>query len=115
MPKAKHFKAAAFVNSQLFAGLTSFAQLETRIAALPDEKARGDAFEVFAEAYPKPTLPRNASTMPRTFGRMARCRSPEPAGIFSTTNLARRKFEDMKAIPLEIFSSAIVREILHAV
>jgi len=51
MPKAKHFKAAAFVHSQLFAGLTSFAQLETRIAALPDEKARGHAFEVFAEAY----------------------------------------------------------------
>jgi uncharacterized small protein (DUF1192 family) len=51
MPKAKHFKAAAFVHSKLFAGLTSFAQLETRIAALPDEKARGDAFEVFAEAY----------------------------------------------------------------
>ena len=51
MPKAKLFKAAALVHSQLFAGLTSFAQLETRIAALPDEKARGDAFEVFAEAY----------------------------------------------------------------
>jgi hypothetical protein len=42
---------AAFVHSQLFAGLTSFAPLETRIAALPEEKARGDAFEVFAEAY----------------------------------------------------------------
>jgi hypothetical protein len=51
MPKAKHFKAAAFVHSQLFAGLTSFAQLESRIAALPDEKARDDAFEVFAEAF----------------------------------------------------------------
>jgi len=51
MPKAKHFKAAAYVHSQLFAGLTSFALLETRIAALPDEKDRGDAFEVFAEAY----------------------------------------------------------------
>jgi uncharacterized small protein (DUF1192 family) len=55
MPKAKHFKAAAFVHSQLFASLTSFAQLETRIAALPNEKARGDAFEVFAEAYPSLT------------------------------------------------------------
>jgi superfamily II DNA or RNA helicase len=51
MPKAKHSKAAAYVHSQLFAGLTSFAQLESRVAALPDEKARGDAFEVFAEAY----------------------------------------------------------------
>jgi uncharacterized small protein (DUF1192 family) len=42
MPKAKHFKAAAFVHNQLFAELASFAQLESRIAALPDEKARGD-------------------------------------------------------------------------
>jgi superfamily II DNA or RNA helicase len=35
----------------LFSGLTNFAELEQKIAALPDEKARGDAFEVFAEAY----------------------------------------------------------------
>jgi hypothetical protein len=42
MPKAKHFQAAAFVRSKLFAGLASFAQLESRIAALPDEKARGE-------------------------------------------------------------------------
>jgi len=28
-----------------------FAELEQKIAALPDEKSRGDAFEVFAEAY----------------------------------------------------------------
>ena len=35
----------------LFSGLTSFAELESRIAALPEEKSRGDAFEVFAEAY----------------------------------------------------------------
>ena len=27
MPKAKHFKTAAFVQSKLFADLTSFAQL----------------------------------------------------------------------------------------
>jgi len=31
--------------------LTSFAELEQKIATLPDEKTRGDAFEVFAEAY----------------------------------------------------------------
>lgn len=29
----------------------SFAELEKRVAALPDEQSRGDAFEVFAEAY----------------------------------------------------------------
>ena len=51
MPKAKHFKAAAYVQCKLFAGLTGFAQLEARIAALPDEQSRGAAFEVFAEAY----------------------------------------------------------------
>lgn len=31
--------------------MTTFAEFETRVAALPDEQARGDAFEVFAEAY----------------------------------------------------------------
>jgi predicted helicase len=51
MPKAKHTKAAAYVQSKLFAGLNSFAELESKIAALPDEQARGAAFEVFAEAY----------------------------------------------------------------
>jgi len=31
--------------------LESFADLEVRIAALPTQRDRGDAFEVFAEAY----------------------------------------------------------------
>ena len=35
----------------LFTGLESFADLEARIAALPTQQDRGDAFEVFAEAY----------------------------------------------------------------
>jgi hypothetical protein len=34
MPKAKHFKAPAFVRCKLLADLASFAQLESRIAAL---------------------------------------------------------------------------------
>ncbi|CAK8711346.1 MAG: Restriction endonuclease [Candidatus Electronema aureum] len=51
MPKALHPKAAAFVSQNFFVGLTSFAELENRIAALPDNQSRGDAFEVFAEAY----------------------------------------------------------------
>ena len=51
MPKAKHFKAAFYVQRHLFSGLTSFAELEQKIAALPDEQSRGAAFEVFAEAY----------------------------------------------------------------
>jgi predicted helicase len=51
MPKAKHPKAALLVQKQFFASLTSFAELEQKIAALPDEQSRGAAFEVFAEAY----------------------------------------------------------------
>jgi predicted helicase len=51
MATARHPKATFFVQRQLFAGLTSFAKLESRIAALPEEKTRGDAFEVFAEAF----------------------------------------------------------------
>ena len=51
MATARHPKATFFVQRQLFSGLTSFAELEQKIAALPEEKPRGDAFEVFAEAY----------------------------------------------------------------
>lgn len=51
MATARHPKTAIFVQRSFFSGLTLFAELERRIAALPEEKARGDAFEVFAEAY----------------------------------------------------------------
>ena len=51
MATAQHPKASAFVQQRLFAGLSTFAELEQRIAALPDEQSRGAAFEVFAEAY----------------------------------------------------------------
>ena len=51
MATARHPKATCFVQRHLFSGLTSFAELESKIAALPDEQARGAAFEVFAEAY----------------------------------------------------------------
>lgn len=51
MPKAQHPKAASFVRQSLFAGVTTFADFEARVAALADEQSRGDAFEVFAEAY----------------------------------------------------------------
>jgi superfamily II DNA or RNA helicase len=49
--RARHACAARFVGQNLFDDLTSFAGLEARIAALATEKERGDAFEVFAEAY----------------------------------------------------------------
>jgi superfamily II DNA or RNA helicase len=51
VPKAQHPKAASFARQNLFAGLASFAELESRIAALPYEQSRGAAFEVFAEAF----------------------------------------------------------------
>ena len=46
-----HSKAREFAKSGLFAGLRSFEQLEKRIAKIPENKGKGDAFEVFAEAY----------------------------------------------------------------
>src|SRR5258708_1809860 len=51
MEVAKHPAARTLVQRQLFEGLTEFRELETRITALPTEQERGDAFEVFAEAY----------------------------------------------------------------
>ncbi len=45
-----HPKGKEFAKSGLFAGVKSFADLEMRIAAITENKAKGDAFEVFAEA-----------------------------------------------------------------
>src|SRR4029077_3548236 len=46
----KHPRTGYFVTRRLFDRLDGFADLEARIAALPVGD-RGDAFEVFAEAY----------------------------------------------------------------
>ncbi len=46
-----HPKASQLAKTGLFLGLTSFGQLERRIADLDGDKTKGDAFEVFAEAY----------------------------------------------------------------
>ena len=43
--------AGEFVQTGLFSDLSTFDQLEDRIAALAEEWQRGTAFEVFAEAY----------------------------------------------------------------
>ena len=48
---ARHSRAPHFSASGLFSGLTSFGELEKRIAGLRTPQERGDAFEVFAEAY----------------------------------------------------------------
>ena len=47
----RHLKTRACVKRGLFDGLTSFRELEGRISALATKGERGDAFEVFAEAY----------------------------------------------------------------
>jgi len=47
----RHDRASAHARSGLFKALGSFAELENRIAQLATEKERGDAFEVFVEAY----------------------------------------------------------------
>ena len=47
---AKHKKARYFLDKGLYTGLATFSELEKRISNLP-EVERGDAFEVFAEAY----------------------------------------------------------------
>ncbi len=48
--KPQHKKSHFFYTKGLFTALNSFSELENRISKLPIEE-RGDAFEVFAEAY----------------------------------------------------------------
>lgn len=51
MGVATHPAARSLIQRQLFDGLTEFRELEVRITGLLTEQERGDAFEVFAEAY----------------------------------------------------------------
>lgn len=46
-----HSKARELVQTGLYSSLDAFEELEKRIAGISDEKRKGDAFEVFAEAY----------------------------------------------------------------
>lgn len=48
---SKHSSSSKLLNTDLFNNLNSFDEVETRISALPTNKDRGDAFEIFAEAY----------------------------------------------------------------
>lgn len=48
---AKHASTSRLLATGLFDNLDSFAEVEARISALPTNKERGDAFEIFAEAY----------------------------------------------------------------
>ena len=47
----KQPKAGLYLQRKLFDGIARFTDLEQRIADLPTEQERGDAFEVFVEAY----------------------------------------------------------------
>lgn len=51
MTAPRYVKAAEFRTLGLFSGIKCFSELERRIEALADEKQKGDAFGVFAEAY----------------------------------------------------------------
>jgi superfamily II DNA or RNA helicase len=51
MRRPSHIAAGEFVQSGLFSELSTFDQLEDRIAAFTEDWKRGAAFEVFAEAY----------------------------------------------------------------
>ena len=48
---SRHPRAAALIAAGLYRDLSSFRELEARIAALPEELVRGDAFEIFVEGY----------------------------------------------------------------
>ena len=51
IPMPLHPKAKEFAKSGLFAGVKSFADLEKRIAAIPANKGKGDAFETLAWSW----------------------------------------------------------------
>jgi len=51
MTSPTHPKTRSYFQRGLFDGLTSFRELEGRISGLATKGERGDAFEVFAEAY----------------------------------------------------------------
>ena len=47
----RHPKSTHFARNQFFTGIRRFSELEQKIRNLPEPKERGDAFEVFVEAY----------------------------------------------------------------
>jgi predicted helicase len=51
MEKPKHSKASFSSHQKFFQDISNFDQLESRISSLPTNKEKGDAFEIFAEAY----------------------------------------------------------------
>jgi predicted helicase len=51
MTAALHYKAAYWLRQGIFDNLRSFDIFEDRVNAIPEEKDRGDAFEIFIEGY----------------------------------------------------------------
>ena len=51
MTSPTHPKSPSYLQRGIFDGLKNFRELEARISALATAQERGDAFEVFAEAY----------------------------------------------------------------
>jgi len=49
--KAKHRKSSGWIQGGVFAPLCSFAEFESRVNAISEEKDRGDVFEIFIEGY----------------------------------------------------------------
>ena len=47
----RHPSSRYFVQIGLYSNVSCFSELEERIANLPSARERGDAFEVFTEAY----------------------------------------------------------------
>ncbi len=58
-----HTKSVDYQRRGLFDGVRHFSELEQRIEALSDEQQRGDAFEVFTEAYFATQRPHDAHTL----------------------------------------------------
>ena len=48
---AQHSKAVCWVRSGVFDGLKSFTDFEAKVNKVPEEKDRGDIFEIFIEGY----------------------------------------------------------------
>jgi predicted helicase len=48
---ALHTKASYWIRQGIFDDLASFEAFESRVNAIPEEKDRGDAFEIFIEGY----------------------------------------------------------------
>mgnify|MGYP003605887940 CR=1 FL=1 len=48
---SKHSAHSQFLHRGIFDNLSDFAEFEARVSALDSNKDRGDAFEIFAEAY----------------------------------------------------------------